>query len=160
MINQTQLIPTRICFFTTTRFHAFPIKILRYLQCGNFARSSKFAFGWYLVFGTFGLCLVSGYFEVAAQKFNLHGCQMCDSCIIPPLRLPSKFANSEISCRNINQIAPTCIQTSLNMPLTETSYGRQSADRTKPHFDVIFFVFLSTFFGNLDVCYAKTCNIF
>ena len=27
-------------------------------------------------------------------------------------------------------------------------YGRNSADRTKPHFDVIFFVFLITFFGN------------
>ena len=39
-------------------------------------------------------------------------------------------------------------------------YGRKSADRTKPHFDVIFFVFLNTFFGNLKVCYAKTCNIF
>ena len=39
-------------------------------------------------------------------------------------------------------------------------YGRQSADRTKPLFDVILFVYLSTFFDNLDVCYAKTCNIF
>ena len=29
------------------------------------------------------------------------------------------------------------------------TYGRKSADRTKPHFDVIFFVSLSTFFGNL-----------
>ena len=28
-------------------------------------------------------------------------------------------------------------------------YGRKSADRTKPHFGVIFFVFLSSFFGNL-----------
>ena len=40
------------------------------------------------------------------------------------------------------------------------SYGRKSADRTKPHFDVIFFVFLSTYFGNLEVCCAKTFNIF
>ena len=39
-------------------------------------------------------------------------------------------------------------------------YGRKSADRTKPHFDVIFFVFLSIYFGNLEVCYAKTFNIF
>ena len=39
-------------------------------------------------------------------------------------------------------------------------YGRKSADRTKPHFDVIFFVFLSTYFGNLEVCCAKTFNIF
>ena len=38
--------------------------------------------------------------------------------------------------------------------------GRKSADRTKPHFDVIFFVFLSTYFGNLEVCCAKTFNIF
>ena len=39
-------------------------------------------------------------------------------------------------------------------------YGRKSADRTEPHFGVIFFVFLSTFFGNLEVCGVKTCNIF
>ena len=39
-------------------------------------------------------------------------------------------------------------------------YGRKSADRTEPHFGVIFFVFLSTFFGNLEVCDVKTCNIF
>ena len=40
------------------------------------------------------------------------------------------------------------------------AYGRKSADRTEPHFGVIFFVFLSTFFGNLEVCDVKTCNIF
>ena len=40
------------------------------------------------------------------------------------------------------------------------TYGRKSADRTEPHFGVIFFVFLSTFFGNLEVCDVKTCNIF
>ena len=40
------------------------------------------------------------------------------------------------------------------------TYGRKSADRTEPHFGVIFFVFLSTFFGNLEVCGVKTCNIF
>ena len=40
------------------------------------------------------------------------------------------------------------------------SYGRKSADRTKPHFDVIYFVFLSTYFGNLEACYTKTFNIF
>ena len=44
-----------------------------------------------------------------------------------------------------------------NVKLT---YGRKSADRTEPHFGVIFFVFLSTFFGNLEVCDVKTCNIF
>ena len=39
-------------------------------------------------------------------------------------------------------------------------YGWNFSGRTKPHFDVIFFVFLSTFFGNLEVCYVKTYNIF
>ena len=43
---------------------------------------------------------------------------------------------------------------------TRGIYGRKSADRTEPHFGVIFFVFLSTFFGNLEVCDVKTCNIF
>ena len=42
----------------------------------------------------------------------------------------------------------------------KSTYGRKSADRTEPHFGVIFFVFLSTFFGNLEVCDVKTCNIF
>ena len=40
------------------------------------------------------------------------------------------------------------------------AYGRKSADRTKPYFDVTFFVFLSSCFGNLEVGYAKTVNIF
>ena len=42
----------------------------------------------------------------------------------------------------------------------EGSYGGKSADRTKPYFDVTFFVFLSSCFGNLEVGYAKTVNIF
>ena len=43
---------------------------------------------------------------------------------------------------------------------TALTYGRKSADRTKPYFDVTFFVFLSSCFGNLEVGYAKTVNIF
>jgi len=39
-------------------------------------------------------------------------------------------------------------------------YGWNFSGRTEPHFGVIFFVFLSTFFGNLEVCDVKTCNIF
>ena len=39
-------------------------------------------------------------------------------------------------------------------------YGGKSADRTKPYFDVTFFVFLSTYLGNLEVCHTKTFYIF
>ena len=48
----------------------------------------------------------------------------------------------------------------LQMIATKCSYGRKSAARTKPYFDVTFFVFLSSCFGNLEVGYAKTVNIF
>ena len=46
------------------------------------------------------------------------------------------------------------------LPIVRQLYGRKSADRTKPYFDVTFFVFLSSCFGNLEVGYAKTVNIF
>ena len=40
------------------------------------------------------------------------------------------------------------------------TYEWNFSGRTEHEFGVIFFVFLSTFFGNLEVCDVKTCNIF
>ena len=41
-----------------------------------------------------------------------------------------------------------------------STYGRKSADCTKHENDVIFFVFLATVFGNLEVWKVNNCNIF
>ena len=51
-------------------------------------------------------------------------------------------------------------QVTINTLSVYKTYGRKSADRTTAHFDVIFLVLLSTFFGNFKACYAKTCNHF
>ena len=44
--------------------------------------------------------------------------------------------------------------------ISSTIYGRKFADRTKHEDNVIFFVFLATVFGNLEVCNVKKWNIF
>ena len=70
-------------------------------------------------------------------------------------KLPRLRSSCQSTLRSLNSTLHD--GTSIRLPST---YGRKSADRTEPHFGVIFFVFLSTFFGNLEVCDVKTCNIF
>ena len=80
---------TRMCFFTTTRFHAFPIKILRYLQC-SFARSFKSSnlhLGgiWYLVL------LVCVWFLVILRWQLKNLIFMVAKCVTAALYLHSAF---------------------------------------------------------------------
>ena len=73
---------------------------------------------WHHLFVCVFLCCVS-LFNILRCR---HGCQLWQLHYTSTL-LFIQVCN--FSCRNINQITPTCIQTSSNKPLRKTIFGRQ-----------------------------------
>ena len=95
---------------------------------------------------------VSGERRYSSHSSNFFSCNFAlyNLMYLPILSKMWFFAHSEVDFSRRHNIRDTSWPT----------YGWNFSGRTEHEFGVIFFVFLSTFFGNLEVCDVKTCNIF